>query len=323
MKKLSEKQFIIIGAVPVILIMGYIMYSTFIGSSEEKKETQVNENRSAIILPEVEYDTTPKTKISVYEQLEQKEKKAAELEQQKGKGNFYHISGEIKPEEEQKRANQLNDNLPKPKKSRTVSKSKQVTSTETPQPKKAAEPEKKTESTTQNNDQYQYAFGIYRSNKSEEKTANGDSKENYIPALLERQMKIKNGSEVVFLLQKETMINNILFPKMSIMYGMADFSNNRVNITINTIQDNSGEKHPVTLIGYNENYQKGIYYTDKVEKVTENARSRTVSQTAAKALGGGTTSQIVSGSSNGLLSRENGEVNVSEGYLMYFKIDEM
>ena len=176
-----------------------------------------------------------------------------------------------------------------------------------------------------------YGFGVVSgSTTTKATTTKSTTSEDWIPADFEKDYVIKNKSQFVLNLKKETTINGIKFGKMSTMYGYAKLtgSGGRMNvfeIYVNQITNSAdGENYPVTLVGYNEYYQRGILYEGKVEQAVNDASSESVQNSST---GVNTSTGVVNNAANtvtrGLskVVKKDPEININEGYRMYFKPD--
>lgn len=320
-KKITEKQFIIIMSVPVAVIMIFILYSMFFKNSTQKDIKEINSKSSALILPDVKNDTSDfkKSKSSVYDELEIKEKTKKEQEQLKSSKDFFDMNDKTYNNSENITNNTPSTNntkdfpsSPSKKNNSNTTTGKKITSNYSSPVTTSAVP-KTIKNEDNSNDEY--SFGVYKntSTKSTTSTATND----YIPAILEKSQKIKNGTEVVFILQKDAIIDGKKFEKMSIMYGICSFNSTRVDITINTIQDKAGEKYPVSLSGYNENYQKGIFYSD-ADATIKQSKSNIFSSTSSKVKSGTVVNGVIQATQNAIQNQK-ADVDVSQGYKMYFK----
>lgn len=144
----------------------------------------------------------------------------------------------------------------------------------------------------------------------------------YYDAFLLSDTKIKNGSQLVFILSKDSEISGIKFRKMSRIFAVASYTSNNVDVVANMIQNTDGKKYPISVIGYNENYQKGIFNNSKID----NAVNEGTEEFANDAVAIPTSSiQFVSSVLNatGKATKEafkkEPEIFISEGYRMYFK----
>ncbi len=182
-----------------------------------------------------------------------------------------------------------------------------------------------------------YGFGMTQSNSSSSQSVQSQSgnnqkkpkklKENkFFEAFLIQDTRMKNGSQVTFILNQDVEINGIKFKKMSRIYGVCQFGSNVVNIQTTTIQNTDGKKYPVSLTAYNENYQPGIYVSgieavlnegtneteeNLIDEINPNS-TMSVVNTGVKAIAR-TTKKAV---------RKEQEISMSEGYKMYFPIEE-
>lgn len=326
MKKLSEKQFLVLVGVPACVIILFILYYMIFGSQNEKKRIIEKNNNSSVILPEVSSNTEYKAKTTIYEELENKESQEKVNKKLMKDESFFNINDQEINEKVQNKEN-IKIVIKTPV-SNSVGYQKNKPNTKIKQPVIKAEnkapvqyQEKAENSITENSTVD--GFGVYQGKTVNTSSIKSENNE-FIPAFLDEGKKIKEGSEVVFILEKSSNINGKYFEKMSIMYGMASFNGNRIQIIINTIQDKKGGKHQVSLMGYNENYQKGIYYEDKLDKAVDQSKSRVASHTGSQ-IGqatGGRSGNLISSSINAgsrLLTRERGEISIAQGYKMYFK----
>lgn len=332
MKKLSEKQFLVLVGVPACAVILFFLYYMIFGSQNENKRVIENNNNSSVILPEVSSNTEYKAKTTIYEELEDKESQDKMNKKMMKDESFFNINDqEIIEGDNKKKIVEFESNHA-PVKNPAVNQ-KNVSNTKSIHPiikgekmplvqyQDKKETQLKEQSITDNSNDN--GFGVYQG-KNVNSNTNKEENKAFIPAFLDEGKKIKDGSEVVFILQKGSTINGIYFEKMSIMYGMASFNGNRIQIIINTIQDKKGGKHQVSLVGYNENYQKGIYYEDKLDKAVDQSKSSVASQTGSQ-IGqatGGRSGNLISSTINAgsrLLTRERGEISIAQGYKMFFK----
>lgn len=326
MKKISEKQLLILLGVPALAVFIFIVYSMFLknpADSEKNNPQNKTDKSSGLVLPAVKDDTVNKSKSTVYEDIANKEAQEKENDRVKSSKDFFSMNDKKNDDNENVSNNANSNSQANNTTVKKTAQAKHFVNSKIKTTESANNKGKENNSSEDNN----YGFGVYQNNNSNNKIPGHDSvtkNKEFIPAILEKSMKIRNGSEVIFILQKSTTIEGIYFEKMSIMYGTANFNNDRLDITINTIQDKAGTKYIVNLTGYNENYQKGIFYSDRVESSVNQSKSNVLSSTAG-VLGskiGGTAGQVINetvqGASNSL-NNQKAEINISQGYKMYFK----
>ena len=340
--KFNERKFLIFISIPVSAVMIFILYSMLFKKADKTNIANENKSKSsALILPDVKDDTSKakESKSALYDELDQKDKAKKEQENLQSSKDFFDMNEKNVQNNDAKPQNTGGSNITTKGSGNSVSYENNNTSGRkyndgsasqyyqqaTPVQTQASNSVQQTNN--RNNSDNGYSFGVYR-NPSATVRSNSDAaaiqQNDFIPAILENSQKIKSGSEVVFLLQNDSYINGLDYEKLSVMYGIASFSGGRMDITINTIQDKTGQKHPVNLIGYNENYQKGVYYSDADANMKQ-GKSNVVSSTAngvANSLTSGASGDVVNGvvqTAVSALSNSKAEVNVSEGYKMYFK----
>ena len=139
------------------------------------------------------------------------------------------------------------------------------------------------------------------------------------------KVKLKDKSQITFLLHDEKVIQGIKFNKSSKLYAVADFSSNAIYITVNKIQNTDGKSYPITLIGYNENYQKGIYYDGQIED-SKNEGKNELLEDAEDQVGvtGKVVGEVVETSTStvkNMFSKRKQEYEINSGYIMYFTFE--
>lgn len=176
------------------------------------------------------------------------------------------------------------------------------------------------------------AGGGYQSQSSgqqqnDNQKKNKKLKENrFFEAFLIQDTRMKNGSQVTFILNQDVEINGIKFKKMSRIYGVCQFGSNVVNIRTTTIQNTDGRKYPVSLTAYNENYQPGIYVSG-IEAVLNEGTNETEENLIDEINPNSTMSVVNTGikaiaRTTKKAVRKEQEISMSEGYKMYFPIEE-
>ncbi len=341
-EKLTGKQLLIVIGVPATVVMIIILCYAFFKKIDNRDSLKDNKSKSsALVLPDVKDDTSKKSKSSLYDDLTEKEREKNQQKNLQSSKDFFDMNEKTTPNNEDK---QESSALPPSGTGNNVSytnnntSGKKYTGGSASQYYQSSAPAQNTASnnpvvqqTSKDDNSYNngYSFGVYK-NPSATVKSSGDAssavqQNDYIPAILENSQNIKPGTEVIFLLQQDSYISGQDYEKMAIMYGIASFNGGRMDITINTIQDKTGQKHPVNLIGYNENYQKGVYYSDadaNIKQGKSNVFSSTANGVATTLIGGGAAGSVVNGvvqTTQGSLNNSKAEVDVSQGYKMYFK----
>lgn len=148
--------------------------------------------------------------------------------------------------------------------------------------------------------------------------------QNYYEATyLERTVKIKNKSQLTFILQEDMKIEGIRFKKMSKLFATAEYNSNAIDITVNSIKNAAdGKNYRVKLIGYNENYHQGIYYEGKVDDAKRKGRNDAIDEMADEfdvpiTTVGGLVSSGVDATKE-MVQKDIKEYEINEGYKMYF-----
>ncbi len=141
----------------------------------------------------------------------------------------------------------------------------------------------------------------------------------FIPAFLEKDQKVQDNSSIVFLLEKDMVINGISFRRHSILYARTQNSGDRIMIQVTRIKNYAdGQTHNITMIGYDENYTQGIAVN--TNKSIQQTTGDVISE-AANVVGysNGVGRIVSSGARREGQQRGNkSEVSLSQGYRMFF-----
>ena len=139
--------------------------------------------------------------------------------------------------------------------------------------KKEAKPEVKTEN--QEDGRRRRNNGFYNASTSRGGSSNNSD---FIPAKIHESIKIRNNTVVPIRLTEEATIAGNTFPRNTIVYGLAQIGNGRVNIKITSVKS-GGRVYPVTLEIYDVGDAmaglaiKGSSTQEKAEGVKDQASS--------------------------------------------------
>lgn len=195
----------------------------------------------------------------------------------------------------------------------------------TNEPVKKYQQSKEETNTTQTVDPYtNYGISVNKTSSSNSNSGAASISDNlFYEAFLLADTRIKNGSQVVFILNKDYEISGVKFKRMSRIFAVATYSKNNVNIIANMIQNTNGQKYPISIVGYNENFQPGIFNNSKVDEAVNEGSNEFVDDAVVIPT---SEIQFVSSALNaaGKATKEafkkEPEINISEGYKMYFKL---
>lgn len=145
---------------------------------------------------------------------------------------------------------------------------------------------------------------------------------NYIEAFTLSDKKIKNNSQLIFILNENTTISGVRFRKMSRIFAVAVFRDGNVEIIGNVIQNTDGKEYSINLTGYNENFQQGIYTDSDNEKDINDSKDDIIDDLSYSP---STNSMLVSQALNAgqkgakEIVKKQPEIYIAKGYKMYFK----
>lgn len=249
-----------------------------------RSKTEAYRNRKiAENLPALDTTIDIESPFELMRQKQEKEKLEQELEEQRRKDiedRYNNILTSSTEDTEQKATY-----TQKPKATTTAKKSSS-TSTKVQSNKKVTY--KNDESNIKVEPQFYSRYGGYENTNESNNNA-----EVYASAFLERDTKIKDGSEPVFILEEDCVINGIEYKKMSYLFTKAELKNGRLYINARKILDTKNKEHHVNLNGYNDNYFEGVAYDDSFSEAMNEGKEEIVDdlvddipyQKSARALG--------------------------------------
>ena len=329
----------------IILALLLVGYLAFEGSGNKKKEPEKSEENSAFVDPGVDTANGEVTKMGAYDQMMKKIEQEENMQKKRKTDDFYggfmSEGDSAEKEKEKKVEKEKSDDYyanltkkkeePKPK----------------PKPVKKKKPEKKVEEKPEKDSIQDTMSEIEKRKQQYEKNGRKEKKDEilnvynglgvvvdkekkqttkqpanlkdaseYVQASLVYDYHIKDGSQVTFYLDQPSVIDGIKFNKTAEMYGVAEFTNGRVLIHVNTIRNTDGQKYSVNLHAYNENYQQGIPYDGKMEESVNRSSNNALSSTTSN-ISIDAAKDVARGVVRGL--KKDPEIKIKEGYQMYFK----
>jgi hypothetical protein len=163
-------------------------------------------------------------------------------------------------------------------------------------------------------------YGVSLSSNNQQQTLASFS--SFFEAFLLSDTKVKNGSQLVFILSKDTDIQGVSFRKMSRIFAVAEYSSSNINVVGNVIQNTDGKKYPIKFVGYNENYQEGIFNKSKIDESINQGSNDLVQDAVtipSSKVAFVSTMLNSAGRATKEVFKKQPEIHISEGYRMYFK----
>lgn len=330
----KQKKIVLFVLIPIVIVLLYICIYLIISTFKATKTTEdttnpfsqvnistIEANNSVLPSKQEAYelklqDSIIKEKIDTTinlnryeEQKEAEERRQAEAEERKRE-----LLAQMGIEEEKQPEHKT-----KPIQQPTRKQKSQSTRTTTIQHQDTQKPE-----STEETEEYGY-YGFGKTIKpTTQKTikASSPKADTYYEAFLIADTKMKDGSQVTFILNEDAEIGGIRFKKMSRIYGVCHFGTNVVNIESDAMQNTDGKKYTVYLTAYNENYQKGIYVSG-IEKIVGEGQSEVAEDVitdlpVTKYDLVNTTAKTIARTTK-KANRKDQEISMREGYKMYFK----
>lgn len=170
------------------------------------------------------------------------------------------------------------------------------------------------------------SFGVTVSSAKNNENTNIEelSLNKYIEAFTLEDKKIKSNTQLTFILNENTTISGIRFRRMSRIFAVAVYNNGNVDIIGNVIQNTDGKEYSINLIGYNENFQKGIYRDSDNEEDINKAKDGVIDNLHyAPSVEAELITQAINAGQQGAkeIIKKDPEIFISKGYKMYFKYD--
>lgn len=182
---------------------------------------------------------------------------------------------------------------------------------------------------------YRSSMGIVESSSSKKSTAGKTSEVSseesinepeFIPVVLEQDVRIKNGSVVVFILKNDMELAGGIVKKNSYVYCKATMMSDRCYLDVTKIKGIDGRIFsPKKIAIYDEKYTKGLEYDGKVDNAAKEAASEQTNETSTDISSG----SIILDNSVDLLkktirksAKTERTVTISEGYRVFIKKEE-
>ena len=153
-----------------------------------------------------------------------------------------------------------------------------------PQSQNQSMQEVKQEAPTRKN--YGFTQTLGSSRKRDTAQIKGLQNSKYINVFLEEATKITDHSTAIFILNEDATISGRKFPAMSILYAQAKAKETFFDIVVYQVMDIvNGNKYPVHLVIYNENYGRGVKYEGNFNKAIKSESSDAVQQSNLPIIG--------------------------------------
>jgi hypothetical protein len=165
-------------------------------------------------------------------------------------------------------------------------------------------------------------FGIaYGDGELQKREKISENITDFIKAELLSEKKIRDNSELIFILDEDYTKENITFNRMAKLFCTADIVGDRIEITCNTIRNTDGKIYNMHLRGYNENYQRGIRIEGKIDKAVNETSNEVLeegSELLADITGFGSDLGDIMQVGTDAMEKEV-EILLKEGYIMLFR----
>ena len=320
--KLEVKTILMIG-IPIVTCL--FVYILFFKPQDNKQISTSLKKERVVDLPESPTDTTVKTKVGVY-------KRASMNKMNRDVSNldFYEVSDQAQEKVSEPVA------TPEP----TRSRSSRFIDDEQEAPvrvhranKRVIEPPVVQE--TPKPIVEESGFGISRNGgsyaqgsavKQENKTNDND----FIPAYLEDNTKVKNRQPVVFILSSNCVIEGHDLKKNSILFGKATDTGNMFDIKISQAKNIDGTMISLKkTVVYNENYDRGIAHSGKMTKALKEAEGETTNDISSQASssvssipGADLAVSAVDNTIKAMSRQKENEIYLDQGYKIFIKTEQ-
>lgn len=332
-KKPLDSKLLAIIILPIVgLFLGYFMF--FYDKTPEDNKGAYSENNVALPIPDAQSDSIEKLKTDAYAREEQQIKEESQKSSNVNESDFFGMLDNDNSEEENSASQDNSEKQPEKNESEPVKekvrvvyvnsninrKSKTDVASQT-QKETVNEPVKREEDNSG-------SFGIYQAksnNKNKEASNSNSPRDEYYPAYLEQDTKLKNNGSAIFVLSKDVYIGGVFYKKNSTLFGKVYDTGTNFEIKIKNIKTTDGNTYAVNLTAYNENYSRGIEYDGKVDKAVKDASNDALEDISTTATGTTTEEGIrlatrtLDNGIKALTRQKQVEVNLYQGYKIYLK----
>lgn len=328
--KIDSKTMMIIVLPIAALALGYFLF--FYTPTDENTVASNGYENTSIPIPEAEQEEINGTKSDIYEQAD----KRTESERLQSSRNdisekdFYGMIGDDAQESPQP-VQEVSQPVERQVVQQPVS---SAPVRRAPRKKEVVEEVKEEKVEVKETPAYSSGgFGIVSSNKtstSSKSTVSGKANQQnaeFMNAILEETIKIKDGSSVVFILGNDYWIDGTLIKKNSLLFGKAKDSGKVFEITINQIKNVDGQVYPMkNMIVYDEKYSRGLAHEGNLNQSMKESTNETIydgSQEVTRSSSSSGLGLALSAADNAIksITRNNKEttINLYKGYKVFVK----
>lgn len=321
----------------ILVVPAIILVLVLVLSKENVAEEAVNEvptEEQNVPIPDAS-EVKTEGKLSQYLKEQEAEYQRKMKENQEGIDQSDVFFDEVVSDEKSESKNAVVESEPeKPREEKSASRGssyssrKAVAKTNTEEVKEAVVEKPKEEEV------YRSSMGIVESSSSKKSSAGKSSSSDvsseagidepeFIPVVLEQDVRIKNGSVVVFILKNDMELTGGIVKKNSYVYCKATMMSDRCYLDVTKIKGTDGRIFsPKKIAIYDEKYTKGLEYDGKVDNAAKEAASEQTNETSTDINSG----NIVLDNGVDLLkktirksAKTERTVTVSEGYRVFIK----
>ena len=336
-KPLDTKLLMIIIAPIAVLFLGYFMF--FYHKGERPNVGAYKDNNNAIVIPNSKSDSADKSKSVAYDREKEKQQVEKRKSSSVSESDFFGMVDKMADKKNNTTENTENEASQKPVAEPVKEKVKvvYVTRQNTNKNFNSQQQPEKAQDKSNNSDDGSGNFGIYQSkeNISNTKTNNVSIKnDEFYPAYLEEDTKLKANSPVVFVLNCDVYLGGILYKKNSTLFGKVMDAGSYFDIKISNLRGTDGKTYNIKFVVYNENYSRGIIHDGNLNKAVKESGNQTANDatsdlsseaSSANVTNTGTeegirlASQAVSNTVQSLTRQSQPTINLYQGYKIYVK----
>lgn len=181
------------------------------------------------------------------------------------------------------------------------------------------------ETSRQNRPGFGTVYNTANSSKAPVKTSD------LVKSVIHADQSLGNGQSAIIRITTDmTLSDGTVIPKNSIMYGVVDYGNDRVHVTVKRVITTQKKEMNVNLEVYDNDYIKGIYYQTEIDKGVDKGKDESgndvVNDIASTSGNGVTRGALIAGKliKKGVTStsetlKKNRKIKLEEGYILYVK----